>query len=256
MRLVVAAGPYSHAESKQLLSYLSQPLDEIEACEADAKAAKEAEAKGEPYRRKHWRMPKTSHTDHWPRTMLDQFHLDTIHPTETEAGTWLFGGPVMDYAVTNDRDALQALIRELRTQKGSKLGGATADDDDEGAVKWVQCEKSGCLKWRKLPSWLRDDELPEKFTCDQNKWNPDKASCSAPEEDYTEEVTVTWSLGDMVKSLQVCSPPDPHTCSECAGSVIGLRDSRVMMWTPTARSTHAGRRQRWSRCRRRPSWCD
>ena len=224
MRLVVAAGPYSHAESKQLLSYLSQPLDEIEACEADAKAAKEAEAKGEPYRRKHWRMPKSSHTDHWPRTMLDQFHLDTIHPTEMEAGTWLFGGPVMDYAVTNDRDALQALIRELRTQKGSKPGGAAVDEDDEGAVKWVQCEKSGCLKWRKLPSWLRDDELPEKFTCDQNKWNPDKASCSAPEEDYTEEVTVTWSLGDMVKSLQVCSPPDPHALN-VHGSVIGLRDT-------------------------------
>eukprot|EP01046_Picozoa_sp_COSAG06_P031707 COSAG06_NODE_3110_length_5845_cov_4.102506_4_plen_103_part_00 len=75
------------------------------------------------------------------------------------------------------------------------------EEEEDANVKWVQCENPECLTWRKLPSWLRDEELGDKFTCDQNKWVPHQASCDAPEDDFS-EVTVTWSLGDLACTLQ------------------------------------------------------
>lgn len=48
-----------------------------------------------------------SHNSAWPKKLLRHFNLDAIRPAETEFDTWLFGGPVLDYAVTQDRDALK-----------------------------------------------------------------------------------------------------------------------------------------------------
>lgn len=52
--------------------------------------------------------------------------------------------------------------------------------DEADNLEWVQCEK--CEKWRKLPSHISADELPEVWYCSMNTWNPDSASCSAPED--------------------------------------------------------------------------
>lgn len=43
--------------------------------------------------------------------------------------------------------------------------------------QWVQCDS--CSKWRKLPS---DVLIPSKWTCSDNASDPDRCSCSAPEE--------------------------------------------------------------------------
>lgn len=47
---------------------------------------------------------------------------------------------------------------------------------------WVQCERKGCKKWRKVPASIDIDSLPEKWYCEMNTWNPDSASCDAPED--------------------------------------------------------------------------
>jgi hypothetical protein len=45
-------------------------------------------------------------------------------------------------------------------------------EDEASASKWVQCERARCLKWRKLPYWVLDDDIPEHFECSMNKWVP------------------------------------------------------------------------------------
>jgi hypothetical protein len=236
--------PYNHVENKQIVAYLNEPLEAITRAEAagaegaqdgggkDAAAAAPmavdgdaagavadgaAQPKPEPAAATAAASAATthlgSHTAKWPSSVIDQFHLDAVSPHETEAGAWLFGGPCLDYAVTQDRAALRNLVREMRGYK-TRAGGTSDNGEEEDAnVKWVQCENPECLKWRKLPSWLRDEELGDKFTCDQNKWVPHQASCDAPEDDFSEEVTVTWSLGDLAGTLQEGDGVDAY-CSK------------------------------------------
>ncbi|KAJ6827360.1 B3 domain-containing protein-like [Iris pallida] len=47
--------------------------------------------------------------------------------------------------------------------------------------QWAQCEE--CLKWRKLPV---DALLPSRWTCSENRWNPERSSCFSPQEMSTE----------------------------------------------------------------------
>ncbi len=234
---------YNHVENKQITAYLNEPLENIERIEVASTAsagtdskggdngpgdAKATAAGGDGVADDRAAQPKatpakatpatssslTSHKAKWPNGVIEQFHLDAVSPAETEAGTWLFGGPCLDYAVTQDRAALRNLVREMQGYKAKAQGsGGKGEQVEEASVKWIQCENPECLKWRKLPSWLRDEELPEKFTCDQNKWVPDQASCGAKEDDFSEEVTVTWSLGDLAGSVQVGDGVDAY-CSK------------------------------------------
>lgn len=59
-------------------------------------------------------------------------------------------------------------------------------------VEWVQCENAACGKWRTLPPHLSPSDLPERWFCHMNHWNPGLASCDAPEETAADnEVTVS-----------------------------------------------------------------
>ncbi|ETW09984.1 hypothetical protein, variant [Aphanomyces invadans] len=53
-------------------------------------------------------------------------------------------------------------------------------------LEWAQCEK--CNKWRKLPAHVKSANLPDKWYCSLNHWNPAVASCSVPEETDQEHV--------------------------------------------------------------------
>lgn len=66
---------------------------------------------------------------------------------------------------------------------------ATADD------QWVQCDK--CSKWRRLPPTVDLNKLPSKWYCHMNKYNTEKASCEAPEEEYTEVVGMPGTKDDV-----------------------------------------------------------
>ena len=47
-------------------------------------------------------------------------------------------------------------------------------------TQWVQCERGNCKKWRKLPAHVDMASLPEKWYCEMNKWDPDRAYCGGP----------------------------------------------------------------------------
>lgn len=90
-----------------------------------------------------------------------------------------------------------------RHQGATQDAGSDEDEDDEdgnsfnntnGAVDghqngtnsnepvWVQCNT--CDKWRSLPPSVNPAELPDIWTCDLNVYDPDRNSCTAPEENY------------------------------------------------------------------------
>ena len=68
--------------------------------------------------------------------------------------------------------------RNQNSIEAARRGALDKKDDDN--VEWVQCEK--CEKWRKLPPYMAADELPDTWFCTMNTWNPDSASCEAPED--------------------------------------------------------------------------
>lgn len=49
-------------------------------------------------------------------------------------------------------------------------------------TQWVQCERRTCKKWRKLPGHVDMKQLPEKWFCEMNIWNPESNNC-----DYSED---------------------------------------------------------------------
>jgi hypothetical protein len=46
--------------------------------------------------------------------------------------------------------------------------------------EWVGCDR--CKKWRKLPPTISEKSLSDKWYCEMNTWNPQYASCVAPQE--------------------------------------------------------------------------
>ena len=62
--------------------------------------------------------------------------------------------------------------------------GADAEEleietDHENEVAVLQCYR--CGKWRKLPQDVDEDELPDEWVCENNKWDPEYASCDVPQ---------------------------------------------------------------------------
>lgn len=47
---------------------------------------------------------------------------------------------------------------------------------------WVECDK--CKKWRRLRGVVDARKLPSKWYCSMNKTDPERAKCTAPEEEY------------------------------------------------------------------------
>ncbi|KAJ1291438.1 hypothetical protein BS78_02G315600 [Paspalum vaginatum] len=56
-------------------------------------------------------------------------------------------------------------------------------DQSGSNYQWAQCED--CSKWRKLPV---DALLPSKWTCSDNKWDPERSSCEPAQEMTMEEL--------------------------------------------------------------------
>lgn len=72
---------------------------------------------------------------------------------------------------------------------GGDQGGM---DEDESSIfghttgsqnaTWVECDR--CKKWRRLRGVVDAKKLPSKWYCSMNRNDPDRARCSAPEEEY------------------------------------------------------------------------
>lgn len=87
---------------------------------------------------------------------------------------------------TNEEEDTSTMEVDAPKKPGRKRGRPARnqppqkENEEHDNVEWVQCEK--CDKWRKLPPHISTDQLPEKWFCKMNNWNPDSASCSAPED--------------------------------------------------------------------------
>lgn len=51
----------------------------------------------------------------------------------------------------------------------------------------MECDK--CKKWRRLRGVVDEKKLPSKWYCSMNKTDPERARCSAPEEEYESVLT-------------------------------------------------------------------
>jgi len=91
--------------------------------------------------------------------------------------------------------SLQSKIRTI--ERGLSANAATDKDEDsyeEGSIfgpttgstqtTWVECDK--CKKWRRLRGVVDESKLPSRWYCSMNKNDPERARCSAPEEEYSE----------------------------------------------------------------------
>lgn len=67
---------------------------------------------------------------------------------------------------------------ETERDEGSIFGQTTGSSQ----VTWVRCDK--CKKWRRLRGIVDERKLPPKWYCAMNKNDPERARCSAPEEEY------------------------------------------------------------------------
>jgi CW-type Zinc Finger len=62
---------------------------------------------------------------------------------------------------------------------GSSIFGQTTGSSNS---TWVECDK--CKKWRRLRGVVDEKKLPTKWYCSMNRNDPERARCSAPEEEY------------------------------------------------------------------------
>ena len=79
-------------------------------------------------------------------------------------------------------------VRRLRQMHGvseaaAAVGPAAGEQNDD----WIQCEKPGCGKWRRLPPGVPASSVPEPFDCSMTLWlregEPESmATCSFPQE--------------------------------------------------------------------------
>ncbi|KAL8225092.1 hypothetical protein R6Q57_017649 [Mikania cordata] len=64
--------------------------------------------------------------------------------------------------------------------------------------QWGHCDN--CYKWRRLPS---DVLLPPKWTCSDNVWDPDRCSCSAPDEMNAKNLEGIFKFGKDFKTRKL-----------------------------------------------------
>eukprot|EP00533_Pseudo-nitzschia_delicatissima_P016586 CAMPEP_0197271836 /NCGR_PEP_ID=MMETSP1432-20130617/9034_1 /TAXON_ID=44447 /ORGANISM="Pseudo-nitzschia delicatissima, Strain UNC1205" /LENGTH=590 /DNA_ID=CAMNT_0042737297 /DNA_START=89 /DNA_END=1861 /DNA_ORIENTATION=- len=67
---------------------------------------------------------------------------------------------------------------DMERDEGSIFGQTTGASNST----WVECDK--CKKWRRLRGVVDHSKLPKKWYCSMNRNDPERARCSAPEEEY------------------------------------------------------------------------
>lgn len=65
----------------------------------------------------------------------------------------------------------------------------------EMPTAWVQCEEENCRKWRRVAWHVDVNSLPDYWTCSMNSWDPENASCKAPQDSYNpdKESTIEYN---------------------------------------------------------------
>ena len=96
--------------------------------------------------------------------------------------------PTLSYGPSADTPASRGPGRRYL---GGSGGGAdslqsTTVDGVKKVTQWVQCERKNCKKWRKIPPTVDMSSFPEKWYCEMNRWDPDRATCDSLEDSDSE----------------------------------------------------------------------
>lgn len=86
-------------------------------------------------------------------------------------------------STSKDPLSLDAVDDDLDRDGGSIFGATVGSSNST----WVECDK--CKKWRRLRGVVDEKKLPSKWYCSMNKNDPERARCSAPEEEYDTQHT-------------------------------------------------------------------
>jgi hypothetical protein len=78
-----------------------------------------------------------------------------------------------------------------RRQAGTGTPATGSSSVKKKVVQWVQCERKNCKKWRKLPGHVDLSTLPEKWYCEMNQWDLDRANCDVPDDSDEEQEAKT-----------------------------------------------------------------
>ena len=143
----------------------------------------------------------------FPEPICRAFGFQTAEEVARDgfASDTVFGSPSLD-VLLGDPSGVEAVMDALEPSRDKSKRKKKVGDElrMENAVpqenaEWVQCENPQCYKWRRLPWHINAAELPEKWTCCMNTWDPSEASCDAPQKawDPHEEQTVKWSTGEL-----------------------------------------------------------
>ena len=62
-------------------------------------------------------------------------------------------------------------------------------------IRWVEC--GFCKKWRKIPTGMQF----VKFTCQMSKWDLERRTCDAQEEDYDNKIKSSDEDDEIVKRV-------------------------------------------------------
>jgi hypothetical protein len=81
--------------------------------------------------------------------------------------------------IASSKDPLLLDVDDDLDRDGGSIFGATTGSSNS---TWVECDK--CKKWRRLRGVVDEKKLPSKWYCSMNKNDPERARCSAPEEEY------------------------------------------------------------------------
>ena len=96
----------------------------------------------------------------------------------------LLGSPMVD-ASLGMLSTITKVVGELGDS--SRASAALEDQYDdklppEAPSQWVQCDR--CKKWRRVRWDVDESSLPDNWVCAMNDWNPESASCDAPDDDF------------------------------------------------------------------------
>lgn len=86
---------------------------------------------------------------------------------------------VSQSSATKDPLSLLDSLDDDFDRDGGSIFGATTGQSNS---TWVECDK--CKKWRRLRGVVDEKKLPTKWFCSMNRNDPERARCSAPEEEY------------------------------------------------------------------------
>jgi hypothetical protein len=158
-----------------------------------------------------------SQTMSWPALLKQSFTLPSTANT-----TPLYGSPMLDGALGQVGVVSRVIAGLLegyeapRTADGKKkktgASGKTGSDAAVGSASkkgdvaqfdsilppelptsWVQCEL--CRQWRRVAWFVNSEALPDLWECHMNTWDPDNATCSAPQDGYDPDAENTLGFG-------------------------------------------------------------